>query len=82
MTEADALNALSARADKLAGEDELAGAVLIAKDDRVLFSHAYELADRTSIETVYHVCSFLPLIGLLAWFLPEVEGARRTIPAK
>jgi len=37
-----------------------------------------ELADRTSIETVYHVCSFLPLIGLLTWFLPDVEGARRS----
>ena len=37
-----------------------------------------ELADHTSIETVYHVCSFLPLIGLLTWFLPDVEGARRS----
>jgi CubicO group peptidase (beta-lactamase class C family) len=44
--EADALRAVSARAEKLAGEDELSGAVLIAKDDRVLFSHAYGLADR------------------------------------
>jgi hypothetical protein len=34
MTEADALKALSARADKLAGEDELSGAVLIARGDR------------------------------------------------
>jgi CubicO group peptidase (beta-lactamase class C family) len=48
MTEADALAAVSARADKLAGEDELSGAVLVAKDDRVLFSHAYGLADRKS----------------------------------
>jgi D-alanyl-D-alanine carboxypeptidase len=46
MTEADALKGLSARADKLAGEDELSGAVLVAKDGRVLFSHAYGLADR------------------------------------
>ena len=46
MTEADALKALSARANKLAGEDELSGAVLVAKDDRVLFSRAYGLADR------------------------------------
>jgi D-alanyl-D-alanine carboxypeptidase len=46
MTEADALKALSVRADKLAREDELSGAVLVAKDDRVLFSHAYGLADR------------------------------------
>ena len=47
MTEADVLKALSARANKLAGEGELSAAVLIAKDDRVLFSHAYGLADRT-----------------------------------
>ncbi|MBX5438587.1 MAG: MFS transporter [Thermoflavifilum sp.] len=32
-----------------------------------------ELADRTSIFYVYHVCSFLPLIGLLAGFLPDLE---------
>jgi MFS transporter, FSR family, fosmidomycin resistance protein len=37
-----------------------------------------ELADRTSIAFVYHVCSFLPLIGLLTIFLPDVdEGAAR-----
>jgi FSR family fosmidomycin resistance protein-like MFS transporter len=32
-----------------------------------------ELADRTSITFVYHVCSFLPLIGLLTGFLPDLE---------
>jgi len=32
-----------------------------------------ELADRTSIEFVYHVCAFLPLLGLLAGLLPNVE---------
>ena len=31
------------------------------------------IADLTSIETVYRVCSFLPLIGLLTAFLPNVE---------
>jgi D-alanyl-D-alanine carboxypeptidase len=46
MSEADALKALSTRADKLAGEDAFSGAVLVAKDGRVLFSHAYGLADR------------------------------------
>jgi D-alanyl-D-alanine carboxypeptidase len=46
MTEAGAMTALSARAHRLAGEDELSGAVLVAKDDRVLFSRAYGLADR------------------------------------
>jgi FSR family fosmidomycin resistance protein-like MFS transporter len=32
-----------------------------------------QLADRTSIEHVYWVCSFLPLIGLLTGFLPNLE---------
>jgi MFS transporter, FSR family, fosmidomycin resistance protein len=32
-----------------------------------------ELADWTSIELVYLVCSFLPLIGLLTLFLPNLE---------
>jgi FSR family fosmidomycin resistance protein-like MFS transporter len=36
-----------------------------------------ELADRTSIFYVYHLCSFLPLIGLLAAFLPRIEKAKR-----
>jgi FSR family fosmidomycin resistance protein-like MFS transporter len=34
-----------------------------------------QLADMTSIETVYKVCSFLPAIGLLAYFLPKIEKA-------
>jgi MFS transporter, FSR family, fosmidomycin resistance protein len=37
-----------------------------------------ELADRTSIEFVYRCCSFLPAIGLLTWFLPNLEPSRRT----
>ncbi|MSP87925.1 MAG: MFS transporter [Alphaproteobacteria bacterium] len=32
-----------------------------------------KLADITSIETVYKVCSFLPLFGLLTAFLPKIE---------
>ncbi len=35
------------------------------------------LADETSIRYVYSVCSFLPLIGLLTWFLPNLERPRR-----
>jgi FSR family fosmidomycin resistance protein-like MFS transporter len=34
-----------------------------------------QIADVTSIETVYRVCSFLPLIGLLTAFLPKIEPA-------
>lgn len=33
------------------------------------------LADQYGIETVYRVCSFLPAIGLLAWFLPRLREA-------
>jgi D-alanyl-D-alanine carboxypeptidase len=46
MTEADAVKALKFRAGELAGEHQLSGAVLVAKDNRVIFSHAYGLADR------------------------------------
>ena len=33
------------------------------------------LADRWGIETVYALCSFLPLLGFLAVFLPDLRGA-------
>jgi FSR family fosmidomycin resistance protein-like MFS transporter len=36
-----------------------------------------KLADRTSIDFVFNVCGYLPLIGLLTWFLPDLRGARR-----
>jgi FSR family fosmidomycin resistance protein-like MFS transporter len=39
-----------------------------------------QLADRTSIEYVYKVASFLPAIGLLTIFLPNLEpGAKFTL---
>lgn len=34
------------------------------------------LADVTSISTVYEICAFLPAIGLLTVFLPDLERAR------
>ena len=34
------------------------------------------LADSYDVETVYRICSFLPLVGLLAWFLPRIEDGR------
>lgn len=34
------------------------------------------LADRVGIEAVYHVCAFLPLIGLLAALLPNTRTTR------
>jgi len=40
------------------------------------------LADRTSIGFVYQLCAFLPLIGLLAGLLPDVESEHRRAQAK
>ncbi len=34
-----------------------------------------EVADQTSIETVYRFCAYLPAIGLLAWFLPKLGAS-------
>jgi len=36
-----------------------------------------KLADSTSIEYVFRICAFLPLIGILTAFLPNIETARR-----
>jgi FSR family fosmidomycin resistance protein-like MFS transporter len=36
-----------------------------------------KIADATGIDTVYQVCAFLPLIGLLTVFLPDIGRAAR-----
>jgi FSR family fosmidomycin resistance protein-like MFS transporter len=35
-----------------------------------------KLADVTSIEFVIHACAYLPLLGLLTWFLPDLQKGR------
>jgi len=35
------------------------------------------LADRTSIEYVFQVCAYLPLIGIITGFLPNIEGTKK-----
>ena len=35
------------------------------------------LADKTSILYVFHICSFLPLIGIITGFLPNIEGSKK-----
>ncbi|WP_338016696.1 MFS transporter [Oleomonas cavernae] len=37
-----------------------------------------ELADATSIETVYRLCAFLPVLGVLTVFLPSMKEAKGT----
>ncbi len=85
MTEADALKALSARANRLAGEDELSGAVLVAKDDRVLFRHAYGLADRSrgipnTIRTRFRIGSMNKMFTAVA-ILQLVEAGKVKLAA-
>lgn len=35
------------------------------------------IADRTSIEYVFSICAYLPLIGIITGFLPNIEGSRK-----
>jgi MFS transporter, FSR family, fosmidomycin resistance protein len=35
------------------------------------------LADKTSIDYVYHVCAFLPLMGVITVFLPDIGTKRK-----
>jgi FSR family fosmidomycin resistance protein-like MFS transporter len=41
-----------------------------------------KVADLTSIGFVYHICSFLPAIGLLAAFLPRVDAMKPLADAR
>lgn len=34
-------------------------------------------ADATSIEYVFKICAFLPLIGVITGFLPNIEGRKK-----
>ena len=38
-----------------------------------------QLADWRGLDYVYHICSFLPLIGLLTVFLPNVESSHQRL---
>ena len=37
------------------------------------------LADRTGIEYVFSICAYLPLIGIITGFLPNIEGRRSKV---
>ncbi|MDR0795461.1 MAG: MFS transporter [Tannerella sp.] len=37
-----------------------------------------KIADQHGIETIYHLCAYMPLLGLVAWFLPDLKKKRRT----
>lgn len=35
------------------------------------------IADKTSIEYIFTICAFLPLIGIITGFLPNIEGSKK-----
>jgi len=37
------------------------------------------LADKTSIEYVYNICAYMPLLGLVTFFLSEFEEEKNRI---
>ena len=37
------------------------------------------LADKTSIIHVFHICSYLPLFGIITAFLPNIEGSKKRL---
>jgi D-alanyl-D-alanine carboxypeptidase len=85
-SEADALKALSVRADKLARDDELSGAVLVAKDGRVLFRRAYGLADRkrrvpNTLRTRFRIGSMNKMFTAVA-ILQLVEAGKVELNAR
>ena len=86
MNEADALKALAARADKLAAEDEFSGAVLIAKNGRVLFRRAYGMAERNrpirnTVRTRFRIGSMNKMLTAVAILqLVEAGKVRLTAP--
>ena len=85
MTQADAIKALAARADRLAGEEEFSGAVLLAKNGRVLFSRAYGLADRdrriaNTVRTRFRIGSMNKMLTAVA-ILQLVEAGKVKLTA-
>jgi D-alanyl-D-alanine carboxypeptidase len=85
-SEADALKALSDHADGLARDDALSGAVLVAKDGRVLFSRAYGLADRkrhvpNTLRTRFRIGSMNKMFTSVA-ILQLVEAGKVELDAR
>ena len=85
MSEADALAALSARAEELAGADEFSGAVLVARNGEVLFTQAYGLADRgrgipNTLQTRFRIGSMSKMFTAVA-ILQLVEAGKVELTA-
>ncbi len=85
MTEADALAALKTLLREDAAADRFSGAVLVAKDGQVLFSHAYGLADRkrgipNTLQTRFRIGSMNKMFTAVA-ILQLVEAGKVELTA-
>ena len=36
-----------------------------------------DMADHYGIEAVYNICAYMPLLGLVTWFLPDLKKVPR-----
>jgi D-alanyl-D-alanine carboxypeptidase len=84
--EADVLRALSVRVAAMAGDDEFSGAVLVARHGRVLFGHAYGLADRkrripNTVRTRFRIGSMNKMFTAVA-ILQLVEAGKVRLTAR
>ena len=83
--EAGASKALAAHVNRLAGEDAFCGAVLVAKDGRLLFGQAYGLAVRkrrirNTLRTRFRIGSMNKMFTAVA-ILQLVEAGKVTLTA-
>jgi D-alanyl-D-alanine carboxypeptidase len=85
LTEAEALAALGGFVREEASADRFSGAVLVAKDDKVLFSKAYGLADRereipNTVQTRFRIGSMNKMFTAVA-ILQLVEAGKVNLTA-
>jgi D-alanyl-D-alanine carboxypeptidase len=83
MTEPEALAALAARAEELVKKDQFSGAVLVARNGKVLFQKAWGLADRAAgtpntLETKFRIGSMNKMFTSVA-ILQLVEAGKLSL---
>lgn len=83
LSETAALTALSARADTLAKHDRFSGAVLVARNDKVLLKRAWGMADRAAglpntVDTRFRLGSMNKIITAVA-ILQLVEAGKLSL---
>jgi CubicO group peptidase (beta-lactamase class C family) len=86
MTDGQIVQDLRTRLDRLAAEDKFSGAVLLAKGDKILFEHAYGLADHAfnapnKVDTKFNLGSMGKMFTGVA-ILQLVQEGKLSLEAK